>query len=245
MKSFIFRHIDSPIHNLDPRSRLLLSIELFLLALLSNQIYEIIFTFFIILSLAFTGKIIKKMLRTLILSLFFASVIFLTNVLVGMSLIDSSVLALRFISIVASTSFFFLSTSPDELEHIMRWFHVPRDVIFAFVTAIRFVPVLLLDALQILDAQKSRGLEVDRGNFISRIKKTAPVLIPLIISAVVRSGELAEAMESRAYGATKKPTTLYGLKLTTNDKIITLLSLVSFSFTAYLYSNELYLKLLF
>ena len=206
VKSFIFRHIDSPIHNLDPRSRLLLSIELFLLALLSNQIYEIAFTFFIILFLASTGKIIKKMLRTLILSLVFASVIFLTNVIVGMSLIDSSVLALRFISIVASTSFFFLSTSPDELEHIMRWFHVPRDVIFAFVTAIRFVPVLILDALQILDAQKSRGLEVDRGNFISRIKKIAPVLIPLIISAVVRSGELAEAMESRAYGATKKTT---------------------------------------
>jgi energy-coupling factor transport system permease protein len=43
------------------------------------------------------------------------------------------------------------------------------------------------------------------------------VLIPLIVSAIRRSLELAEAMESRAWGATKKRTNLYLLKLHKGD----------------------------
>ncbi len=47
-----------------------------------------------------------------------------------------------------------------------------------------------------------------------------PVLIPLIVSAIRRSLELAEAMESRAWGATKKRTNLYLLKLHKGDYIM-------------------------
>jgi energy-coupling factor transport system permease protein len=39
----------------------------------------------------------------------------------------------------------------------------------------------------------------------------------LIVSAIRRSLELAEAMESRAWGATKKRTNLYALKLHRGD----------------------------
>jgi len=57
-----------------------------------------------------------------------------------------------------------------------------------------------------MDAQKARGLEMEKGNFLKRIRNYVPVLIPLIVSAIRRSLELAEAMESRAWGATKKRT---------------------------------------
>ena len=70
----------------------------------------------------------------------------------------------------------------------MRWFRFPRDLVFAFVTAVRFVPVLLMDALQIMDAQKSRGLELEKGNPLRRIRNFVPVLVPLVVNAVVRSG---------------------------------------------------------
>ncbi len=43
------------------------------------------------------------------------------------------------------------------------------------------------------------------------------MLIPLIVSAIRRSLELAEAMESRAWGATKKRTNLYLLRLHKGD----------------------------
>ncbi len=124
---------------------------------------------------------------------------------------------------------FFLTTSPDELEHVMRWFRFPQDLVFAFVTAVRFVPVLLMDALQIMDAQKSRGLELEKGNPLRRIKNFGPILVPLVVNAVVRAGELAEAMESRGYGAVKKPTTLYRLSTSIKDRLVIIASLLLFS----------------
>jgi energy-coupling factor transport system permease protein len=63
-------------------------------------------------------------------------------------------------------------------------------------------------------------LELERGNFLRRIRNYIPVLIPLIVSAIRRSLELAEAMESRAWGATKKRTNLYVLKIHRGDIVL-------------------------
>jgi energy-coupling factor transport system permease protein len=110
-----------------------------------------------------------------------------------------------------------LTTSPDHLGLALEQTHVPYEFSFAFTTAVRFVPVLAEEAQTIMDAQKARGLEMEKGNFMKRIRNYIPVLIPLIVSAIRRSLELAEAMESRAWGATKKRTNLYALKLRRGD----------------------------
>jgi energy-coupling factor transport system permease protein len=68
-----------------------------------------------------------------------------------------------------------------------------------------------------MDAQKARGLELEKGGLLKRIRNYIPVLIPLIVSAIRRSLELAEAMESRAWGASKKRTNLYALRLHKGD----------------------------
>jgi energy-coupling factor transport system permease protein len=68
-----------------------------------------------------------------------------------------------------------------------------------------------------MDAQKARGLDLEKGGFMKRIRNYVPILIPLIVSAIRRSLELAEAMESRAWGAVKKRTNLYGLRLHRGD----------------------------
>jgi energy-coupling factor transport system permease protein len=230
---FIFRRVDSPIHRLDPRVRLLFSVELFALSLTSGDVLEVALTIATILALASVGRILRRMGRTMVFSTTFAALILVVNLLVGYPLIDAAVLAARFIAIVGSTSLFFLATSPDELEYVMKWFRFPQDLVFAFVTAVRFVPVLMLDALQIVDAQKSRGLELERGNLLTRIRNFTPILVPLVVNAVVRSGELAEAMETRAYGAVKRPTSLYTLRFTRRDVAVSLLSLALTTVTLY------------
>lgn len=226
--AFVFRRGDSPIHTLDPRVKLLLSVELFALSLVSSATTHIGLTLAAIFTIAALAKILRRMYRTLLFSAGFSVLIFVINFLVGYSLLTSFVLAVRFVAIVGSTSLFFLTTSPDELEYVLKWFRFPQDVVFAFVTAVRFVPVLMIDATQIIDAQKSRGLEVERGNFIRRIRNLAPILIPLVVTAVIRSSELAEAMEARAYGAVKKPTSLYTLTLKRRDKGVATLSTAAF-----------------
>jgi energy-coupling factor transport system permease protein len=161
---------------------------------------------------------------------FLATIIFLTNfvftfigagyTVTPKNLENAIAMTLRFIVLVESFSIFFLTTSPDHLGLALEQTHIPYEFCFAFTTAVRFVPVLAEEAQTIMDAQKARGLELERGNFLKRIRNYIPILIPLIVSAIRRSLELAEAMESRAWGATKKRTNLYMLKIHRNDFVL-------------------------
>jgi energy-coupling factor transport system permease protein len=174
---------------------------------------------------------------------FLATVIFLTNfafsfIGANYKVIPSDVeraaaLTLRFVVLVESFSVFFLTTSPDHLGLALEQTHVPYEFVFAFTTAVRFVPVLAEEAQTIMDAQKARGLELERGNFLKRIRNYIPILIPLIVSAIRRSLELAEAMESRAWGATKKRTNLYVLKMHKGDVALVGLTILLLVVTLY------------
>jgi len=96
------------------------------------------------------------------------------------------------------------------------------------------VPVLAIEAQTIIDAQKSRGLELERGNFLKRIRNYIPILVPLIVGAIRRSLELAEAMESRAFGTQKQRTSLYSLKLRGSDYAVLLLGTLVLVLSIYL-----------
>ncbi|HUH99783.1 MAG TPA: energy-coupling factor transporter transmembrane component T [Nitrososphaerales archaeon] len=214
---FVFKRVVSPFHMLDPRVKLLVSIELFVLALVSSTLPEMAAVLITILLISLLAKSLRRISRTIAFSGIFAVFIFAVNFLFGLGLLNAILYSVRFLAIISSTSIFFVTTSPDELEQIMKWIRVPRDIVFAFVTAVRFIPVVMLDAFQIMDAQKSRGLEFEKGNVVRRVRNLVPILIPLVVNSVIRSGELAEAMESRAYGSTPRPTSLYGMRLSSHD----------------------------
>ncbi len=230
---FIFRSGNSRFHRLDPRVKLLISILTFATALIARYIYEIGLVVAFILVVAAAATVLTRIARTMALTATFSAFIFVVNFLFTRNLESSSLYAFRFVAIVVSTSLFFVTTTPDELERVMKMFRLPRDVVFAFVTAVRFVPVMMLDALQIMDAQKSRGLELDKGNILRRARNMIPILIPLVVNAVVRSGELAEAMESRAYGASERPTSLVEYRAKRVDKVVALAAVVVFLLAAY------------
>jgi energy-coupling factor transport system permease protein len=230
---FLFKRVASPFNRLDPRVRLLVAMEFFVLALLSSTLAAVALVLFAILLVAGVAKSLRRIGKTVAFSGFFAAFIFAVNFLFGLGFLVALLYSLRFLAIIASTSLFFVTTSPDELEQIMKWMRVPRDVVFAFVTAVRFIPVVMLDAFQIMDAQKSRGLEFERGNVVRRVRNLVPILIPLVVNSVIRSGELAEAMESRAYGSTPKPTSLYGMRLRWYDLAVVFGSLLLFFAAAF------------
>ncbi len=218
---------DSPLHKMDPRVKFLMTMVIFTLAVLFLDLIPLSIVFILQIPLVIYGKIWREWLKSLRGGAFLALIIFATNLLSfyffqGMTLKSDVVeyslsLTLRFLSLITSFSLFFLTTSPDSLSLALEKTRVPYEFNFAFITAIRFVPVLADEAQTIMDAQRSRGLELDKGGFLSRIRKYIPILLPLIINSIRRSLELAEAMESRAFGATKNRTNLYELKMTRSD----------------------------
>jgi energy-coupling factor transport system permease protein len=225
-----FRRVYSPIHNLDPRMKFIYVCAVFVAAILFSEIIPLIALFLLPIPFVLLAGVQKEWLRSLRGAAFLAGFIFAVNVLTNFftsgymltaeALETSAAMTLRFVVLVESFSVFFLTTSPDHLGLALEQTRVPYEFAFAFTTAVRFVPVLAEEAQTIMDAQKARGLELEKGGFLKRIRNYVPVLIPLIVSAIRRSLELAEAMESRAWGATKKRTNLYALRLHRGDFVL-------------------------
>ena len=171
---FVFRRGDSVYHRLDPRVKLLASGLMFATTLLVKNVTELALVLGFMLGVAVVAKVLRRVGRTMVLTTTFSAFIFILNLFFTRNLETSALYAVRFVAIVVSTSLFFITTSPDELEQVMKTFRLPRDVVFAFVTAVRFIPVMMLDTIQIMDAQKSRGLELEKGNFLRRVRNMIP-----------------------------------------------------------------------
>ena len=238
-----FRKVYSPIHDLDPRMKFIYVIAVFIAAILFNAIFPLLVLFVMQIPFVLLARVQRQWLRSLRGALFLALFIFVLNVagsfftqgytLTAANWENAASMTLRFVVLVESFSVFFLTTSPDHLGLALEQSHVPYEFSFAFTTAIRFVPVLAEEAQTIMDAQKARGLELEKGNFMKRIRNYIPILIPLIVSAIRRSLELAEAMESRAWGAVKKRTNLYSLKLHRGDFALFGIIVILLVLTAY------------
>jgi len=162
------------------------------------------------------------------------------NSIVGTPIVSALAFTARFFAIMSAFSFFFMTTSADDLGLALEQIHVPYSISFTFTTAVRLVPTMAIDAQTVVDAQRSRGLELDKGNFIKRVRNYIPILIPLIISAIRRSVELAEALESRAFGATEKRTAIVTLKMKAADYLVLVATVVGLALTIYVY---LYVRL--
>ena len=248
LEGFRFRHVTSPIHRLDPRVKFLYVIVSFAVTVLFNQLLPLLVLFLIQIPFVQVAGVVREWIRSLRGALFLATVISVFNLIfnyiygtyTGWALLEFSLaMSLRFLVLVESFSIFFLTTSPDHLSLALEQSRVPYEFTFAFTTAIRFVPVLAEEAQTIMDAQKARGLELERGNFLKRVRNYIPILIPLIVSAIRRSLELAEAMESRAWGSTPKRTNLYVLRMKMGDFALIVISGIFLIVGVYIYLYHL------
>jgi len=243
-----FTRGDSPIHEIDPRVKFLLTMVIFITAILFTQLLPLLFILLIQVPLVLIAKIQREWAQSLRGGLFLAVIILVTNLVSiyffsGKTLTTENLeyalaITVRFLVLITSFSLFFLTTSPDKLSLALEKARVPFEFNFAFITAIRFVPVLADEAQSIIDAQRSRGLELDKGSFFMRIRKYIPILLPLIINSIRRSLELAEAMESRAFGATSDRTNLYELRMGGKDYavlVVVLLALASVLYIKYVF----------
>ncbi|RME38910.1 MAG: energy-coupling factor transporter transmembrane protein EcfT, partial [Thermoflexia bacterium] len=66
-------------------------------------------------------------------------------------------------------------------------------------TALRLVPTFAGAGATIVQAQISRGLDLESGNILQRAGKFIPLGVPLFIYAVRHTNMLAMALESKAF----------------------------------------------
>lgn len=214
----------SPVHRLDPRTKLvLLIVYIVALFLAVNWASYAVMLLFLSGSIAISKiplKSIFKGMKPLVVILIFTGVlnIFFTGgetVLVQWwkititleGLIRAGFMMLRILMLITGTFLLTYTTSPialtDGLESLLKPLKVVRfpvhELSMMMCIAMRFIPTLIEETDKIMSAQKARGADFESGNILQRVKALIPILVPLFISAFRRADELATAMECRCY----------------------------------------------
>ncbi len=228
LEGFKFTRLDTPLHNLDPRAKFIVILVFFGTALLFSNILILLLAFLVQIPLIFLSQSMRRWMKSVKSASILALLIFTLNFITGSPLIFSLSMAVRFLVLVSSFSTFFITTSPDDLGLALESIGIPYAISFTFTMAVRLVPTMAVDAQRVIDAQKSRGLELEKGNLFKRVRNYIPILIPLIVSAIRRSMEMAEALESRGFDTSGKRESMVILKLNRIDYIVISIAILIF-----------------
>jgi len=233
---------DSPLHRLDPRAKLLLTLSMIVGVFLADSYpaYAIFFTY-VLAAAWLSGIPIRLMLKGLKAVYFIIALTFVLNAFFGTGqtvlvrwqfltitregLRTAVFMALRLMLLVFGTQLLTLTTSPialtDGLERLFSPFakvgFPAHEMAMMMSIALRFIPTLLEEADKIMKAQTARGADFESGNLMARAKAMIPLLVPLFVSAFRRADELALAMEARCYRGGEHRTRLRVLKYTALD----------------------------
>lgn len=98
---------------------------------------------------------------------------------------------------------------------------IPDRFAFAIDLTFRFLPSLSADLQTTIDAQRVRGMELDRrgGGIVGRMRRLAPILVPTVINAVVGAEDTIDAMDLRAFG-TRPRSWLRELRYDNTDRLV-------------------------
>ncbi len=229
LNAFKFIKKKSFLHQLDPRAKLILALIYTIIALLFNQIVPLFIIFLSLIPLIIIGKLLKQWLKSIRAMSFLILFILILNTLF-ISFSFAVAMIFRIYIMVSAFSLFFLTVDPNDLALSLITMKFPYEFAFSFSLAFRFVPTIAIEAQNIIDAQQSRGYEMQEKGLINQIKNLFPLLIPLIICSIRRAFNVAEALESRAFGSKKERTYYYTIKFTVKDWIFTIYLLLVLTF---------------
>jgi energy-coupling factor transport system permease protein len=138
-------------------------------------------------------------------------------------------LLLRFAALMAVLGLGASTIAESDLTHgleaLLRPLRLLRLPVYDFVTAIqvtlRFFPLLAQSAERIAKAQASRGgnWQPAGWNIIQRARQIAPLIVPLFVVSLRRAENMALAMDTRGYGSQPKRTSMVQLRYGWNDAV--------------------------
>jgi energy-coupling factor transport system permease protein len=86
---------------------------------------------------------------------------------------------------------------------------IPYKIAFIFSATLRFFPVLFQEISMIIEAQRLRGLAMEKMNIFQRLSVYSKVAVPLILGAMVKSQQLEVVLQSKAFSGSPNRTYLH------------------------------------
>jgi energy-coupling factor transport system permease protein len=93
-----------------------------------------------------------------------------------------------------------------------------------FALALRWVPEVYQTALRVKEAQEVRGLALQEGGPITRLKRHLPLLVPIFLLTLRRTQTMSWALEARGFQAHRERTYLLELRMAPRDWLVLVLA---------------------
>lgn len=106
--------------------------------------------------------------------------------------------------------FLFATSAPNAIVLGLVRMRVPYRVAFLVSTTFRFVPLLLGELSAMRDAQRLRGIDVDRMSIAGKLVLNGRMLVPLIVASLRRAQQIEVALQARGFSGSNDRTYLDG-----------------------------------
>lgn len=229
MNPYLYEEKDSPAHRLDPRAKILMLPAWFVIALAPSSLAHalgIAALTVIAVTAARSWSAVARIRAFIVLITVFTIVVWgimpregeiLFLFVKREALIFGALTAIKIDVILVAGIVFLATTRNEEIMIGMVKLGVPYVVCFAFSTALRLVPTFAATGATVVEAQRSRGLELDTGSLWSRMKAYVPLMAPIFLVSIRNANLMAMALEARGFGASKKRTFYIQLKMRLSD----------------------------
>lgn len=239
-----YYNVDSVIHRMDPRVKIIFTLVYVITLFLARNPFLYLADFLVLIIYIRVSKVsakfILKGLKTVWIIILFTVMMHLFTAngaymlfewkfihITRNGLWSAFYMGLRLVFMIICSGMMTYTTTPnaltDGLEKMLGWMKLLKIPVHEFAIimsiALRFIPVLIEELDKIMKAQTARGIDFNEGTLFVRLKKMIPIIIPLFVSAVRRSNELALAMEARCYNGGEGRTKMKPLHYKREDVI--------------------------
>ncbi len=242
--------VDSWLHRIDPRARIVAFSLLILALTFSRQVTGLLIGVAVVLIGLNVGKIpLRYALRGLLSPLPFLLILAVLQVFLNPSLPEEVVLLMvgpvritpsdlmaglillvRFTGLILAIGLATYTLSTSEMTQGLNSLFRPltgigiqaQDLVMMVQVTLRFLPMLAQTAERIAKAQASRGADWDSRarNLLARVRQVVPVIVPLFLASLHRAENMALAMDARAYGSSPERTSLVELHFGWQDGML-------------------------
>jgi energy-coupling factor transport system permease protein len=116
---------------------------------------------------------------------------------------------LKTLTIILVVPLVIFTTEVDNMIVGMVRAKIPYKIAFIFSSTLRFFPLLFSEIGAIIEAQRLRGLAMEKMNPLQRVSVYAKVAVPLILDAMVKSQQLEVVLQSKAFSGDPERTYLH------------------------------------
>lgn len=114
---------------------------------------------------------------------------------------------MKYLAVIPAALLFILATDPSEFAASLNKIGVSYKVGYSVAIALRYIPDVQRDFHEISQAQQARGIDLSKKDKLTdRLKNSAAILFPLVLSSLQRIEVISNAMELRGFGKNKKRT---------------------------------------